>query len=76
MHPGGLPCWGCRGPSNAVLKKIGSGGDFDRHVVRSFARRSNLNAADIEPVVDIIHSRTNNIMNFFQNPKINPVKIR
>ncbi len=73
---GGLPCWGCRGPSEAVLKKIGSDGNYERHVVRSFARRSKLSAEEVEPIIDIMRCRTNNLMTFFQSIPINPAKIR
>jgi F420-non-reducing hydrogenase small subunit len=36
---GGLSCWGCRGPSNNVLKKIHSGESFEEIIRASIARR-------------------------------------
>jgi len=36
---GGLPCWGCRGPSDNVIKKIGAGELVEEVMLQALARR-------------------------------------
>ena len=36
---GGLPCWGCRGPSDTVIKKIGTGESVEEVMLHALARR-------------------------------------
>jgi F420-non-reducing hydrogenase small subunit len=73
---GGIPCWGCRGPSQPVLKKLSAGENFERYLLDAVVRRSKLDAAEIKPVMNIIRSRTNNLINFFQNMSFNGARFR
>lgn len=36
---GGLPCWGCRGPSETILKRMDEGLSFDECMVGAFVSR-------------------------------------
>ena len=73
---GGIPCWGCRGPSQSVLKKLSDGGNFERFLLDAVVRRSKLDEAEIKPVMNIIRSRTNNLLNFFHNMSFDGARFR
>jgi F420-non-reducing hydrogenase small subunit len=63
----GLPCWGCRGPSEAALKKIGNGYSFEQVLLSALARRSLLNEKQIKPVIRAVRKQGNSSLNFDHN---------
>jgi F420-non-reducing hydrogenase small subunit len=73
---GALPCWGCRGPSDAVLNKISRGQSLESSMLESISRRNNLGGEKIKPVMDIIRRRSNSLISFYQNFNIDSSKIR
>lgn len=73
---GGLPCWGCRGPSDMTLQKIGKGGTFDRIMLDSLVRRSKLSEEHMKPIMNIIRNRANSAVNYFTNHIIDGTRIR
>lgn len=50
----GLPCWGCRGPSVPVFRKMEQGESFDDLFSRGLSRRSGLQKEDISPIIKIL----------------------
>jgi len=48
---GGLPCWGCRGPSKGSLQRINQGDYFEEIVLKGLAQRNNLGDETLEPVL-------------------------
>lgn len=64
---GGLPCWGCRGPSDVVRGKMAAGTSYEQVVLDSLAHRCRLPLEMIEPAIKLIRSRANSALNFCQN---------
>jgi F420-non-reducing hydrogenase small subunit len=64
---GGLPCWGCRGLSKAILQKLEKGDSLESLLLNSLARRCRLDEEQIKPVMKIVRHRTNSMLNFYQN---------
>ena len=64
---GGLPCWGCRGPSNSVIAKINRGETFEEVMLWSLARRLKKDASKIKPVLKILRLKGGSALNFDQN---------
>ncbi|MFH1034071.1 MAG: cyclic nucleotide-binding domain-containing protein [Pseudomonadota bacterium] len=54
---GGLPCWGCRGPSEAAMKKVGGGEFFEDLLISSLARRCKLEDGAVKAVVRLLRQR-------------------
>lgn len=50
----GLPCWGCRGPSAPVFRKMEQGERFDELFYRGLSRRSDLQQDDIFPIIKLL----------------------
>ncbi len=73
---GGLPCWGCRGPSDMTLQKIGKGDSFDRIMLDSLVRRSKLSEEHMKPIMNVIRNRTNSSLNYNVNHTIDGTRIR
>jgi F420-non-reducing hydrogenase small subunit len=73
---GGLPCWGCRGPSDPALQKIDQGDTIDQVILESLIRRSGLGEDQIKSLMNIIRNRANSAMNFYANHTIDRSRIR
>lgn len=46
---GGLPCWGCRGPSDAVIKKIGNDEPVGDVMLNALVRRLKKPESEVKP---------------------------
>jgi F420-non-reducing hydrogenase small subunit len=64
---GGLPCWGCRGPSEVALGRMSEGASFEQVVLGFLVRRCRLPEDKIGPVMRIIRSRANSSLNFYES---------
>jgi F420-non-reducing hydrogenase small subunit len=60
----GLGCWGCRGPSEAVQKKIGRGDTFQQVVLSALSRRCRLAENKIKPAVRTVQRRGKSALSF------------
>jgi F420-non-reducing hydrogenase small subunit len=63
----GLPCWGCRGPSGAALKRMGQGDSFEQLVLSTLARRCQLPEKKIRPVIRAARNQGASVLNFDQH---------
>jgi len=52
-----LPCWGCRGPSKAALKKTAAGDSFEDQLIEGLAKRCKMNASAVKPFVKDLRRR-------------------
>lgn len=73
---GGLPCWGCRGPSNMALKKIAQGYNFEEFLVNSLVRRFRLPQEKIKPGIRMVRHKGISSLNFDQNFVNDPSNLR
>lgn len=48
---GGLPCWGCRGPSQGTLGKINQGDYYEEIVLKGVVQRTNQPEDSLKPVL-------------------------
>jgi F420-non-reducing hydrogenase small subunit len=65
---GGLPCWGCRGPSESVLKKLDEGNNsFEEIILNSLVIRTQQNEEKVRPLLKIARRQANSSINFRQN---------
>ncbi len=64
---GGLPCWGCRGPSSMVLKKMAQGDTYQEVILHSLTQRSQLGEDKMKGVIKLLRTRANSALNFEQN---------
>jgi F420-non-reducing hydrogenase small subunit len=64
---GGLPCWGCRGPSVAAFKKLDEGNSFEEIILNSLVIRTQQSEENIKPLLKIARRQTNSSLNFKQN---------
>ncbi len=61
---GGLPCWGCRGPSESVLKKINEGGTYNEFMLQSLITRLRQVEDQIKTVMKIYRKQCNSSLRF------------
>ena len=61
---GGLPCWGCRGPSESVLKKMEEGNSFDDFMLNSLVSRHKQLEEQIRSVMRIFRKHANSSLKF------------
>ena len=61
---GGLPCWGCRGPSESVLKKMDEGNSFDDFMLNSLVSRHKQLEEQIRSVMRIFRKHANSSLKF------------
>jgi F420-non-reducing hydrogenase small subunit len=73
---GGLPCWGCRGPSDAVIKKINDGELVEEIVLRALSRRFKQPEAEIKVPLRILRFRGVSALGFGENFIRDVAKIR
>jgi F420-non-reducing hydrogenase small subunit len=72
----GLPCWGCRGPSEKTLRKVGEGDSFEQVLYGFLARRSRVDEKDINTVMRILRSRGSSLLNFNHESILERTKLR
>ncbi|HMK49406.1 MAG TPA: cyclic nucleotide-binding domain-containing protein, partial [Thermodesulfovibrionales bacterium] len=61
---GGLPCWGCRGPSESVFKKMDEGLSFDEFMLSSLTSRHKGLEEQIRSVMKIFRKQANSSLKF------------
>ncbi len=61
---GGLPCWGCRGPSETAFKKMEEGNSFEEYMVDSFIGRNRQLEDQIRPVMRLFRKHANSPVTF------------
>jgi len=61
---GGLPCWGCRGPSESVFKKLEEGNSFDDFMLNSLVTRHKQLEEQIRSVMKIFRKHANSSLTF------------
>lgn len=64
---GGFPCWGCRGPSESSIKKIGEGAYFEELMLSALSRRLKLAEESLKPVVRLFRRQGGSALSFEQN---------
>jgi F420-non-reducing hydrogenase small subunit len=64
---GGLPCWGCRGPSETVFKKMDEGSSFEECMVDGFISRNRQVEDQIRPVMKLFRKHANSPVKFTRN---------
>jgi len=72
----GLPCWGCRGPSVAALKKVKQGDTFEQVVYSSLMKRCQVPESEIGMVIRILRSRGSSLLNFYHDTAFDLWKVR
>ena len=72
----GLPCWGCRGPSVAALKKVNDGDTFEQVVYSSLIRRCHVPESEIGAVMRILRSRGSSLLNFYHDTAFDLSRLR
>ena len=60
----GLPCWGCRGASNQVAKKMNNGETFEDIAIASLMRRCKLDEDVVKPIIKILKIKDYGLCNF------------
>jgi F420-non-reducing hydrogenase small subunit len=61
---GGLPCWGCRGPSESAFKKMDEGSSFDDFMQSSLISRHKGLEDQIKSVMRIFRKHANSSLKF------------
>ena len=61
---GGLPCWGCRGPSESVFRKMDEGQSFDEFMLSSLISRHKGLEDQIKSVMKIFRKHANSSLKF------------
>lgn len=64
---GGLPCWGCRGPSDVILKRMAQGNGFEELVLLSLVRRSRLSNDKVNQTLKTMRNYGNSTFAFDHN---------
>ena len=60
----GLPCWGCRGPSGAVMKKIDAGKSKEQLLIGALMKRCGISREEATSAVNVSRHRGNCHLNF------------
>jgi F420-non-reducing hydrogenase small subunit len=61
---GGLPCWGCRGPSETAFKKIDEGSSYEEFMLHSLVSRHRQVEEQIKTVMKIYRKQCNSSLKF------------
>ena len=61
---GGLPCWGCRGPSETAFKKMEEGNSFEEYMVDSFISRHRHLEDQVRSVMKLFRRHANSSVKF------------
>ncbi len=64
---GGLPCWGCRGPSELILKSMNEGKSFEELILKSLVIRTRQTEEKVKPLLRIALKQGNSSLNFSHN---------
>ncbi|MFH0957346.1 MAG: hypothetical protein V1897_01450, partial [Pseudomonadota bacterium] len=64
---GGLPCWGCRGPSQATLGKMAQGDYFEDLVAKGVTQRVLSSQESVRPVARRLRNKGFGAMSFDRN---------
>ena len=73
---GGLPCWGCRGPSESAFKKIEEGNSFEEFMLNALINRHQKLEDQIKSVIRIFRKRGFSSLNFNRNFILDRSRIR
>ena len=73
---GGLPCWGCRGPSEVALKKMQDGNSYDEFILNSLVNRHQHLEDQIKSVIRIFRKHGNSSLKFNRNFVLDTSRIR
>jgi F420-non-reducing hydrogenase small subunit len=73
---GGLPCWGCRGPSETALKKMQDGNSFDEFILNSLVNRHQHLEDQIKSAIRIFRKHGNSSLKFNRNFVLDRSRIR
>ena len=73
---GGLPCWGCRGPSGPVIKKLIAGESFQDIFSHALKQRTGLSEEALKPVVKGVRHQTAVPLGFAHNLATDLVRLR
>jgi F420-non-reducing hydrogenase small subunit len=64
---GGIPCWGCRGPSDAALKKLREGESFEELTLSALLKRCKLPQEALKGTVRDFRRKTVSSLGFHAN---------
>jgi len=73
---GGLPCWGCRGPSQSAFKKIEEGNSFEEFMLDALINRHQNLADQIKSVIRIFRKHGFSSLKFNRNFVLDRSRIR
>jgi F420-non-reducing hydrogenase small subunit len=73
---GGFPCWGCRGPSESVLKSMNEGNSFEELILKPLIIRTRQTEENIRLLLRSALKQGNISLNFSQNFITRRSKIR
>jgi F420-non-reducing hydrogenase small subunit len=73
---GGFPCWGCRGPSESVLKNMNEGNSFEELILKPLIIRTRQTEENIRLLLRSALKQGNSSLNFSQNFITGRSKIR
>jgi F420-non-reducing hydrogenase small subunit len=73
---GGFPCWGCRGPSESVLKSMNEGNSFEELILKPLIIRTRQTEENIRLLLRSALKQGNSSLNFSQNFITRRSKIR
>lgn len=65
----GLPCWGCRGPSGATLKKMDQSESYDDVLAKGLAKRCKIEYPAARDIVKALKIQGHGLFDFGQNQK-------
>jgi F420-non-reducing hydrogenase small subunit len=61
---GGLPCWGCRGPADHLLEKMGQGETLENILTHRFEHHCKVPGEQVKKLINIITNRGNSLLRF------------
>ncbi|MBU0729555.1 MAG: cyclic nucleotide-binding domain-containing protein [Proteobacteria bacterium] len=75
----GLSCWGCRGPSDMVFKKLYDGSSYGEVVIDSLTKRCNLERKDVRKIAKKLQQQEYGLFSLRQDMvsnEINKMRVR
>jgi F420-non-reducing hydrogenase small subunit len=73
---GGLPCWGCRGPTDAVLRQLREGETLEEVLLGTLSRRTKLPVDALRPALKVLRTQGCSILSVPQVRTVDAAKIR
>lgn len=73
---GGLPCWGCRGPTSSILTRINRGERFEAVLCQMLSRRMKIDRESLEGPLQILRQRCGSALSFERHFVRDTSKIR